>query len=194
MVVLEAAASFYDDPRDLRSCRLFLRPQHPRHLRVAPLLPGLPVHEAQGPRARSAAAGRRVAGRHRSAADLQRDVRRRSADRRGLRARLPEGQARDSGARRLDRRDARHRRAGGAPAGGARFRHQVSPPHRPDRVQGRRARGGAEGGARRVHRDLRRRLRAAARLPDAHRAVLRRRRRSRSCRRAGAISTTTTRC
>ncbi len=41
--------------------------------------------------------------------DLQRDVRRRSADRRRVRARLPEGQARDSGARRLDRRDVRHR-------------------------------------------------------------------------------------
>ena len=40
------------------------------------------------------------------------------------------------------------------------------------RLQGRRARRGAEGRARRVHRDLRRGLRAAGRLPAAHRAVL----------------------
>ena len=185
---------FYDHTRDAHPRLLFLRPEHPRHLRVAPLLHRLPVHEAQGPGAGPAAAGRRVAGRHGPAADLQRDVRRRSADRRGLRDRLPAGPARDPGARRLDRRDARDRRAGRAPAGGARVRHQVPPPDGPHRLQGRRARSRAAGRARRVHRDLRRRLRAAARLPAADRAVLQRRRGWRSCRRAGATSTRTTRC
>ena len=56
-----------------------------------------------------AAAGRstRAAARHDPAADLQRDVRRRPPDRRGLRDRLPARAARNPGARRLDRRDAR---------------------------------------------------------------------------------------
>ena len=41
------------------------------------------------------------------------------------------------------RRDARHRRAGGAPLRRAGHRHQVLPPHRPHRLQGRRARSRA---------------------------------------------------
>ena len=58
------------------------------------------------------------------------------------------------------------------------LRHQLPPPHGSHRLQGRRARGGPEGGARRVHRDLRRRLRPAARLPAADGAVLHATRRS----------------
>ena len=54
-----------------------------------------------------AAAARSAAGRHDPAAALQRDVRRRPADRRGLRDRLPARAARNPGPRRLDRRDAR---------------------------------------------------------------------------------------
>ncbi len=53
---------------------------------------------------------------------------------------------------------------------------------------------GLEGRARRVHRHLRRRLRAAGRLPAADAAAVRRHRRSAWCRRAGATSTATTRC
>ena len=117
--------------------------------------------------------GGRVAGRHDSAAALQRDVRRRSADRRGDGDRLPAGQARDSGARRLDGRDARHRGARGPAAGGARLRHQVSASRGPHGLQGGRARRGPQGRARRVHRDLRRGLRAAAGFPAPHRRLLR---------------------
>ncbi len=98
-----------DLTRNLRPRRVLLRPEHPRHLRVASVLPCLRVHEEQGPRAGAAAADGGVAGRHDPAADLQRNVRRRSADRRGVRDRLPAGQARDPGARRLDRRDVRDR-------------------------------------------------------------------------------------
>ena len=57
--------------------------------------------------------------------------------------RLPAGPARDPGARRLDRRDARNRRAGRPPPRRAGLRHQVPPPHRPHRLQGRRARSRA---------------------------------------------------
>ena len=74
----------------------------------------------------------RVAGRHDPAADLQRDVRRRSAGRRGVGDRLPEGPARDSGARRLDRRDARDRGAGGAAAAARGF--DIKYLHRTDRT------------------------------------------------------------
>ena len=182
--------------RDADSRRLLLRPEHPRDLRVAPLLPRLPVHEAQGPRARSAAAAGRVwpVG-HDPAPDLQRDVRRRSADRRGVRDRLPEGPARDPGARRLDGRDARHRRAGGAAAGGARVRHQVSASRRTARAtrparSSRASRSRAASSSRSsTPTSCRRRTSCGGPSP-----YLRGRRSSRSCRRAGAISTRTTRC
>ena len=83
--------------------------------------------------------------------------------------RLPARAARNPGARRLHRRDARDCRAGGPPLRRAGLRHQLPPPRRPHRLQGRRARGRPQGRARRVRRDLRRRLRAAARLPAARR-------------------------
>ncbi len=82
--------------------------------------------------------------------DLQRDVRRRPADRRGLRHRLPARAARDPGARRLDRRDARPSPSRRAPSRGRGPRHQVHPPHRPHGLQGRGARSGHAGGARRA--------------------------------------------
>ena len=95
---------------------LFLRPRHSGRVRVAPVLPGLPVHEEQGPPSACRPGLDAAAGRHRPAADLQRDVRRGPADRRGVRARLPARAARDPGAGRLDRRDAHRGRAGGAAA------------------------------------------------------------------------------
>ena len=117
-----------------------------------------------------------AAGRHDPAADLQRDVRRRPAGRRGLRDRLPARAARDPGAGRLDRRDPQR-----SPSAAVR-RHaaegiDIKYIHRdrPHRLQGRRARGRHEGGARRVHRHLRRRLHSRARLPAAHRPLLHRR-------------------
>ena len=108
-----------------------------------------------------------AAGRHDPAAALQRDVRRRSADRRRLPDRLSARAARDPGARRLDRRDTQHRRARRAALRRAGRRHQVPAPHRPHRLQGRRARSRAEGRARRVRRDLRRRLHSDDGFPDA---------------------------
>ena len=59
-----------------------------------------------------------AAGRHDPAAALQRDVRRRPADRGGVRDRLSARAARNPGPRRLDRRNARHRgarRSAGSP-------------------------------------------------------------------------------
>ena len=140
------------------------------------------------------AAARPAAGRHDPAAALQRDVRRRSPDRGGLPHRLPARAARNPGAGRLDRRNAQHRRAGGAALRRAGHRHQVLPPRRSHRLQGRRARSGAEGGARRVRRHLRRRLHPDRRFPhqaDARTSAIRR---SGWCRRAGGTSTRTTRC
>ena len=52
------------------------------------------------------------------------------------------------------------------------LRHQVHPPNESRRLQGRRARSRTSVGARRVRGDLRRRLRAAERLPATDRAVL----------------------
>ncbi len=60
------------------------------------------------------------------------------------------------------------RRAGRAASRRARLRHPLPPPRRSPRLQGRRARGRAEEGVGPLHRDLRRRLRAAERLPAAH--------------------------
>ena len=53
-------------------------------------------------------------------------------------------------------------------------RHPLHSPRRPDRLQGRGARGRAEGRARRVRRHLRRRFHPAARLPHAADAAFRR--------------------
>ena len=64
----------------------------------------------------------------------------------------------------------------------------------PRRVQGRRARGRPQGGARRVRRDFRRRLHPVRRFPAADGAVLHRRPHRAWCRRAGGTSTRTTRC
>ncbi len=68
----------------------------------------------------------------------------------------------------------RNCRAGCPPARRAGLRHQVHPPRRPDRLQGRRARRGPAGRARRVRRHLRRRLHRPGRLPAPHRAAVRR--------------------
>ena len=152
------------------------------------------VHEAQGRAAGARRPVRRAAAGHDPAPALQRDVRRRSADRVGLPHRVSARAARDPGARRLDRRDARDCRARRAPLRRAGHRHQVHPPHRPHRLQGRRARRRHAGREGRVHRHLRRRLHPAAGLPDAHDPPLHQPARSRWCRRAGATSTRTTRC
>ena len=113
-----------------------------------------------------------AAARHDSAADLQRDVRRRPADRRRLRDGLSARAARDSGPGRLDRRDDRRLpswRCGAMPRAASTSRYL----HRVDRT-GYKA-GALEAGLkeaqRRVHRDLRRRLHPAARLPAAHAAA-----------------------
>ena len=135
-----------------------------------------------------------AAGRDHPAAALQRDVCRRPADRVGLRDRLPARAARNPGARRLDRRDPRHRRGRRPALRRPGRRHQVLPPRRPDRLQGRRARSRPEGRPRRVRRDLRRRLPPGARLPAPADAPLHRREGRRWCRRAGGTSTRTTRC
>ena len=65
---------------------------------------------------------------------------------------------------------------------------------RPHRLQGRRARSGPEGGQRRVHRHLRRRLHPAADFLQRTLMPTSPIRRSAWCRRAGATSTRTTRC
>ena len=77
---------------------------------------------------------------------------------------------------------------------GAGHRHQVPPPHRSHRLQGRRARGGHEGRARAS--SSRSSTPTSCRRPTscAHRARTSPTRRSGWCRRAGATSTATTRC
>ena len=65
----------------------------------------------------------------------------------------------------------RHRRARGPTSCRPRLRHQVPASRRSPRLQGRGARSRPEGGLGQVHRDLRRRLRAADGLPDAHAAA-----------------------
>ena len=113
----------------------------------------------------------RVAGRHGPAADLQRDVRRRSADRRRLRDRLSDATSsrfRCSTTRPTRRARSRELAVRRQAARGFDIKYL----HRdePRRLQGRRARGGAGRGARRVRRDLRRGLRAAVRLPARRRS------------------------
>ena len=137
---------------------------------------------------------RRAARGHDSAPDLQRDVRRRSADRRRLPDRLSARAPRDPGPGRLDRRNAQRGRAGRAPQCRARRGHHLHPSHGSHRLQGRRARGGPQGRQGRVRRDLRRRLHSDApissRVPCRSSPI----RRWRWSRRAGDISTRTTRC
>ena len=103
---------------------------------------------------------RRAADRHRAAPDVQRALRRRAPHRERRVARVPQGQARDSGARRLDRRDGRDRPRQGRGARRARLRRGLHPSHRPDRLQGRRARGGSSRRQGRLAVGVRRRLRA----------------------------------
>ena len=118
------------------------------------------------------------AGRDDPAAAVQRDVRRGSADRRRLRDRLSARAARDPGARRLDRRNARawpSWPSGASPRRGIDIKYL----HRTNRV-GYKAgalEAGLKVGARRVRRDLRRRLHPDRRLPHATDAALRRSRR-----------------
>ena len=137
----------------------------------------------------------RVAGRHDPAADLQRDVRRRSARRRGVRDRLPAREARDSGARRFDRRDVRHRAAGRGAARRPRVRHRVPASHGSHGLQGRRARRGparsprASSSRSSTRTSCRPRTSCGARCRTSPSTTG-----WRSCRRAGAISTTTIRC
>ena len=119
----------------------------------------------RGQRAATGPAARPAAGRHDPAAALQRDVRRRSADRRGLPDRLPARSPRNPGARRFNRRDAQHRGKRGAPVRGPGHRHQVLPSRGSRRIQGRRARSGPEVRARRVRRHLRRRFHPDRGLP-----------------------------
>ena len=141
-------------------------------------------------------AARPAAGRHDPAAALQRDVRRRSADRRGLRDRLPARAARNPGARRLDRRDAQHRRA--ARCAGSRPRASTSSTSTATDRTGYKA-GALEAGLKARARRVRRRSSTpissrpptSCTQPDA---ALPRSEGRRWCRRAGATSTRTTRC
>ena len=140
-------------------------------------------------------AARPAAGRHDPAAALQRDVRRRSADRRGLPHRLSARAARDPGAGRLDRRDAQHRRAGGAAL--RRARASTSSTSTATDRAGYKA-GALEAGLK-VARGEFVAIFDADFIPTAdflHRAdaALHATRRSAWCRRAGATSTGTTRC
>ena len=128
-------------PETLILVTLLLRPDHSRRLRLAPLLPRVSLHEAQGPSAGPAGAARHAAGRHHPAADLQRDVRRRSADRGRLPDRLP---ARRSKSRCSTTRPTRRAsiaelavRRCGAQGIDIKYIHR----DRPHRLQGRRARG-----------------------------------------------------
>ena len=120
---------------------LLPRPGCARPLRAAPALSGVGVAahpEEAGP---CSARPARVAEGHGTAPTLQRALRRPAADRRRLPARLPGREARDPGARRLDRRHALGGRRGGRRPAPERGRHPPPPPHRPDRLQGRGAQG-----------------------------------------------------
>ena len=122
-----------------------------------------------------APAARDAAARHGAAADLQRDVRRGPFDLHGLRDGLPARAPRDSGPRRLDGRDDRDRRAGGAPLRVTRLQHPLSPSRRSPRLQSGRPRGGDERIDRRVRGDLRCGLHSAARFPAEDAPVFRHR-------------------
>ncbi len=131
----------HDDPaRDRRPRYVFLHPACACRLRVASLLPGLCLHEAQGPGAGAGGHVRAAADGHRAAADLQRDVRGEPPHRCRRADGLPARSLRGAGAGRLDRRDAVDCRAGRPPRGGPGARHHLSAPHRSHRLQGGRAR------------------------------------------------------
>ncbi len=132
---------------------------------MAPVLPRVPVHEQSGQGAATRSAARSAAGRHHPASALQRDVRRGAPDRRRVRHRLSTPPARDSGTGRLHRRNPQHRRAGGAPLRRRGHRREVHPPRGSRRLQGGRARGGAQDRTRGVHRHFRRGLHADRGLP-----------------------------
>ena len=125
---------------------------------------------------------------------LQRALRDRAAGRSGGAVRLPARTAGYSGAGRFDRRDA---------AGGARLRGALSArwacqsatsiatiarDSKPARLQ-----EGLEDGARRIHRHFRRGFYSASGFSAPHRALFRRHKAWRWCRRAGATSTATIR-
>ena len=79
--------------------------------------------------------------------------------------RVPARAPRNPGAGRLDRRDSRDRRAGGATICRSGHRHQVPPPHRSDgAIKAGALEAGTEGGARGIHRDFRRRLHSRRRI------------------------------
>ncbi len=167
-------ASVYDPLGTRDPCGVLLRPEHPGVLWLAPVRDGVLVQALRRPRARAAAATRPVAGRDDPAPHLQRDVRRGPPDRRGLPDGLSQGVDGDPGPGRLHRRDRRRRRPRGPSLAAPGIQHQLSAPHRPHRLQGRRARGGHAGRRGPLHRDLRRRLRAAGRLPAPGAAAVRR--------------------
>jgi len=108
--------------------------------------------------------------------------------------RIPARSVRDPGAGRLDRRNAQHRRTGGAPLRGAGRRHQVHPPARSHRLQGWRARSGAQGRPRRVRRHLRRRLHPDIRLSHPADAAFRQPQGRHGAGALGAHQPGTTRC
>ena len=82
-------------------------PGHPGGLRGAPVGAGGALLSHAAPRPGTGAGAGRVAAGDGAAAAVQRDVRRRAADRRRCAARLPARPAGDPGARRLHRRDPR---------------------------------------------------------------------------------------
>ena len=87
--VIKWLISWNDSSRNLHARLVLLRPHYPRGLRLAPLLPRVSVHEESRQGAEGGARALADAGRHDPAAALQRDVRRRSADRSGLPNRIP---------------------------------------------------------------------------------------------------------
>ena len=140
------ADSLVDDSfRNAHPRHLLLRPHHSRRVRLAPVLPGVPLHEERDKEPKPATPLDPTAVGHDPAADLQRDVRRRPADRRGLPDRLSARAARNPGPGRFDRRDARASRSW--PCGATRRRASTSStstaPIAPDTR--RRARSGPEG-------------------------------------------------
>ena len=117
--------------------------------------------------------GLQASSRRHTAAHVQRDVR--GAPRHRLRVPdgLPEGPAPRAVPRRLDRPgDARRRRRGHPPLVRPGHPDRRGAAHQPAGLQGGRDARGARGARLRVHRDLRRRLPARARLPAARDAVL----------------------
>src|SRR5262249_12987922 len=117
-------------PRDL-----LLRPPHPLAVWLPPVRDGVPLLQVQSEPAHAARAVRAAAARHHPAPRLQRDVRRGAPDRIGVPDRLSARSARDPGAGRFDRRDARHRPGGGRTGAAGRPRHLLPAPRAPRRLQ-----------------------------------------------------------